>query len=51
VLGLLLALSSNLVELFIGQVVFSFSFFGKVFVFAFAFRQAAIGAAWLLIPP
>ena len=42
VVGLLLALSSYLVELFIRWVVFVFSFFGKVFAFAVAFRQAAI---------
>jgi hypothetical protein len=53
VLGLLLALSSNLVELLILQVVFAFSFFGKVFAFVFAFRQAAIrclAAVSALIP-
>lgn len=42
VLGLLLALSSNWVELFIRWAVFAFSFFGKAFAFAFAFCQAAI---------
>jgi hypothetical protein len=53
VLRLLLALSSNLVELFIRQDVFAFSFFGKVFAFAVAFRQAAIrclAAVSALIP-
>jgi hypothetical protein len=50
-LGLPLALSSNLVELFIRW--FRFSFFGKVFAFVLAFRQAAIGSlapASALIP-
>lgn len=51
VLGLLLALSSNLMEWFIGWAAFVFSFFGKVF--AFAFRHAAIrclAAVSALIP-
>jgi hypothetical protein len=53
VLRLLLALSSNLVELFIRSVVFAFSFLGKVFAFAVAFRQAALdglAACSALIP-
>lgn len=53
VLGLLLVLSSYLVELLIGWVVFVFSFFGKVFALARAFRQAAIrclAAVSALIP-
>ena len=51
VLGLLLVLSSYLVELLIRWVVFSF--FGKVFALARAFRQAAIrclAAVSALIP-
>jgi len=53
VLGLLLALSSNWVELLILWIVFAFSFVGKVFAFVFAFRQAAIrclAAVSALIP-
>jgi len=49
VLQLLLALSSNLVELLILWVVFAFSFFGKVFAFVFAFVRRLF-AAWLLFP-
>jgi len=53
VLRLLLALSSNLVEVFIRWVVFGFFILWKVFTFAVAFRQAALGgltAVSALIP-
>jgi hypothetical protein len=51
--GLLLALSSSLLKLVIRWVVFVFSFFGRFFAFAFAFRHAAIrslAAVSALIP-
>ena len=46
VLGLLLALSSNLVALFIGWVVLVFSFFGSFLLFV-----RPLSSVWLPFPP